>query len=130
MGKEDICNLSFEKNSISCLSCMHVIEHIGLGRYGDKLDYDGDLYAIRELKRVIKSGGNLLIAVPVGQPKIRFNAHRIYSYDQIISYFEELKLKEFTLIPDNANETGMIINAEKNLADAQDYGCGCFWFQK
>ena len=109
---------------------MHVIEHIGLGRYGDKLDYDGDLYAIRELKRVIKSGGNLLIAVPVGQPKIRFNAHRIYSYDQIISYFEELKLKEFTLIPDNANETGMIINAEKNLADAQDYGCGCFWFQK
>jgi len=96
MGKEDICNLSFEKNSISCLSRMHVIEHIGLGRYSDKLDYDVDLYAIRELIRVIKSGGNLLIAVPIGQPKIRFNAHRIYSYDQFISYFEELKLKEFT----------------------------------
>ena len=46
---------------------MHVIEHIGLGRYGDKFDYDGDLKAIKELKRVLAVGGNLLFVVPIGK---------------------------------------------------------------
>jgi hypothetical protein len=59
---------------------MHVIEHIGLGRYGEALDPDGDLKAIRELVRVLAAGGNLLVVVPVGRPRIQFNAHRIYDY--------------------------------------------------
>tara|TARA_R110002096_G_scaffold152824_20_gene316261 strand:- start:14849 stop:15403 length:555 start_codon:yes stop_codon:yes gene_type:complete len=51
----DITALPFKNNSIRSLSCMHVIEHIGLGRYGDVLDVDGDLKAISEL---IKSAFN------------------------------------------------------------------------
>ena len=39
-GFADLKSLPFEDNSIESISCMHVIEHIGLGRYGDKLDYD------------------------------------------------------------------------------------------
>jgi len=34
----DLLNLPFDDKSISSLSCMHVIEHVGLGRYGDPLD--------------------------------------------------------------------------------------------
>ena len=75
-------------------------------------------------------GGNLFFVVPVGKPRIQFNAHRIYSYDQIISYFPHLTLKEFSLIPDNALEIGMICNSSKEEADKQKYGCGCFWFMK
>jgi hypothetical protein len=36
---------------------MHVVEHIGLGRYGDPIDPDGDLKAISELKRVVQKRG-------------------------------------------------------------------------
>ena len=129
-GTADLLDLSFPDMSVMSLSCMHVIEHIGLGRYGDPLDANGDLKAISELKRVLAKEGNLLFVVPIGKPKIMFNAHRIYSYEQIISYFEELKLMEFALIPDIAEDGGLIVQATKDMADAQTYGCGCFWFKR
>ena len=101
-----------------------------MGRYGDPLDPDGDLKAIAELKRVLARGRLLLFVVPIGKPKIMFNAHRIYAYAQIMSYFVDLGLKEFALIPDRSELGGLIYHATKEQADAQTYGCGCFWFQK
>ena len=126
----DLLDLPFPDLSIRSLSCMHVVEHVGLGRYGEPLDPAGDLKAIAELRRVLAAEGNLLFVVPVGRPKIMFNAHRIYSYGQIVSYFTELELAEFALIPDNPEDGNIIYNADQKLVDAQEYGCGCFWFQK
>jgi SAM-dependent methyltransferase len=124
----DLTALPFDDRSIASLSCMHVVEHVGLGRYGDPLDYDGDLKAISELKRVLAVGGNILFVVPIGKPKILFNAHRIYSYEQILNYFSGFELCGFSLVPDPSFGEGFISNATKEQADAQTYGCGCFWF--
>lgn len=129
-GKADLLSLPFSDESIESLSCLHVIEHIGLGRYGDPLDPNADLKACREMSRVVAKGGHFIFAVPMGQPKICFNAHRIYSYDQIVSYFNQFDIKEFSLIPDNAKSVGMINRAPREQADNQRYGCGCFWFVK
>jgi SAM-dependent methyltransferase len=126
----DLLALPFDDRSLKSLSCMHVIEHVGLGRYGDPLDPDGDLKAISELKRVLAPGGNLLFVVPIGNPKIMFNAHRIYSYEQIVTYFSELELKEFSLIPDDPKDNGLVCNVSKEMANIQTYGCGCFWFSR
>jgi hypothetical protein len=123
----DLNSLPFETDSINTLSCMHTVEHIGLGRYGDKLDPEGDINAINELKRVVKPGGSMLFVVPVGKPKLMFNAHRIYSYSQIIEYFSGFTINEFSLVTDK-NE--FVVSAPVELADAQKYGCGCFWFLK
>lgn len=127
--KANIVNLPLEDNSIASLSCMHVIEHVGLGRYGDKLDTGGDKKAAKELVRVLAKGGNLLIVVPVGKPKIQFNAHRIYGYGQVIDIFDSLRLREFSLIPDKTNK-GIIVDAKSELVKKCDYACGCFWFVK
>ncbi len=130
-NKADLLSLPFENNSISSISCMHTIEHVGLGRYGDRLDPDGDLKAIRELIRVLKPKGFLLFVVPIGgNPKIMYNAHRIYSYKQIQNYFSALKLKEFALIPENSKDGSLVINPPESLLNEQLYGCGCFWFKK
>lgn len=130
-GSANIVSLPFSSNSIKSLSCMHTVEHIGLGRYGDPLDPDGDLKAIAELKRVLAVGGNLLFVVPVGgTAKIMFNAHRIYTYGQIVGYFSDLQLVEFSLIPDTPQSNGLISNATEDDANKCSYGCGCFWFQK
>ncbi len=126
----DLLSLPFKTNSVSSISCMHTVEHIGMGRYGEPIDPKGDLKAIEELKRVVKKGGSLLFVVPIGAPRIIFNAHRIYSHKQILSYFDGFKLQEFSLIPDNAVQKGMIKNATEKQADLQDYGCGCYWFIK
>ncbi len=123
----DLNKLPFENDCIPSLSCMHTIEHIGLGRYGDVMDPTGDLKAIAELKRVLAKGGSFLFVSPVGKPKIEFNAHRIYSYEQVLQYFDGLELKEFTLLTDK-NE--FITNADPKLVKDQSYGCGCFWFIK
>ncbi len=126
----DITKLSFANNSITSLSCMHVIEHIGLGRYGDPLDPEGDIKAIDELKRVLSPEGHLLLVVPVGVPKVMFNAHRIYSYDQIMNNFKYFTLVDFSLIPDDYYTHGIMDNATAELVQTQTYGCGCFWFKK
>lgn len=125
--RADLLALPFPSSSVASLSCMHTIEHIGLGRYGDRLDPQGDLKAIAELKRVLAPGGTLLFVVPVGAPKIMFNAHRIYSYAQVLSYFAGYELREFALVPDRG---ALIAPASAAQADAQQYGCGCFWFWK
>lgn len=127
----DLLALPFDSGCVQSLSCMHVVEHLGLGRYGDRLDPDGDLKAIAELKRVLQVGGNLLFVVPVGRtPRILFNAHRIYTYAQVTGYFSELELVEFALIPDDPMDGGLVRNASIEMSDAQNYGCGCFWFRK
>lgn len=128
--KGDLQKLPFESNSLHSVSCMHTVEHIGLGRYGDPIDPDGDLIAAKELSRVVREGGSLLFVVPIGKPRIQFNAHRVYSYRMVLEMFEGLDLKEFSLIPDDALATGMIYNATEKQADNQIYGCGCFWFTK
>jgi SAM-dependent methyltransferase len=126
----NLSKLSFEDNSIASLSCMHTVEHVGLGRYGDAIDPEGDVEAAHELARVTKKGGSLIFVVPVGKPRIQFNAHRIYSYQMVIDMFPTLTLKEFSLIPDNALDHGMVYNATQAQSDKQLYGCGCFLFVK
>lgn len=123
----DLVNLDFEDNSIESLSCMHVVEHVGLGRYGDAVFPKGDIAAMKELCRVLARGGNLFFVVPVGRPRIQFNAHRIYSFEQIREYFANLDLVEFSLITD---DDIFIKNAPPDLVSKQAYGCGCFWFRK
>lgn len=126
----DLTRLGFPDNSVASLSSMHVIEHVGLGRYGEPLDPDGDLKAIRELCRVLAPGGNLIVAVPVGRARIQYNAHRIYDDAEFRGYFAGLELMGFALIPDGDVPVGLIDDAPRALVDAQEYGCGCYWFRK
>jgi hypothetical protein len=123
----DLTNIFFDDNSQESVSCMHTIEHIGLGRYGDTIDPKGDIKAINELKRIVKPDGNLIIVVPVGKPKIFFNAHRVYSFEMIIELMNDFQLVEFSMVYDNKE---FIKNANPKDVENQKYGCGCFWFIK
>ncbi len=59
-----------------------------------------------------------------------FNAHRIYTYEQVVKSFADFTLKQFALVPDNGLKEGLIVDASEQLANQQTYGCGCFWFEK
>lgn len=128
-GAADLCDLPFENRSVASLSCMHTIEHIGLGRYGDPLDAQGDRRALAELQRVVAPGGSLLVVVPVGRPRIQFNAHRIYDPAMIRAALSELTLKTWSMLPDESAQ-GLIENPQPDYVRQQKYACGCFWFQR
>jgi len=127
----DITKLPFPTDSVPSLSCMHTVEHIGLGRYGDELDYDGDLKAIAELKRVVSPRGSLLFVVPLGRESvICFNAHRIYDKQHVFTLFSDMELMDFTFIPEDGKDGGLVSDPSDELLAKQFYGCGCFWFKK
>jgi hypothetical protein len=85
----DLCEPQSATRQYESVSCLHVVEHIGLGRYNDRIDIDGDLKAIETLKRLVKAGGRLYIAVPAGKERVIFNKHRIYNATKVIGLLED-----------------------------------------
>ena len=126
--KNDLYNLAYDDSSISSISCLHVLEHVGLGRYGDQLKINGHIKAINELKRVLKTNGSLFISTPIGQPCIHFNAHRVFSYLEFKNLFGDLELIKFEYLDDY----GQFYKEDYPLNDIENnkYGCGFFWFKK
>lgn len=125
--KGDILSMPYENNSLKSLSCLHVAEHIGLARYGDPLDPFGTKKAAKELSRVLAVDGNLYFSLPMGKPRLCFNAHRIHSTKQIIHYFQDLNLVELSGIDDKGIFKR---NIDIDILEKSDYACGLFWFTK
>jgi hypothetical protein len=128
--KCDLMAVDFEVGQYPSVSSMHVVEHVGMGRYGDTLNVNGDLLAIENLKKTVMPGGAIFFVVPCGKPSVQFNAHRVYSAKKIIEYFgDEYTLKEFYFIP-GPIEMKPVLNPDLDSTLIYDYGCGCFHFQK
>ena len=123
----DICGLPFPDNSLPSVSCLHVIEHIGLGRYGDPLNPLGSEIAARELQRVITVDGYLFLSLPVGRERVCFNAHRVHSPSSVLSMFQQMHLIEFSCIDDGGH---YLENQALEVAAHFDYGCGFFLLRK
>ncbi|HVZ39073.1 MAG TPA: DUF268 domain-containing protein [Candidatus Kapabacteria bacterium] len=91
--KGSILELPFADASIGSLSSLCVVEHIGLGRYGDPLNPHGSEEAIAELKRVVAPGGDLYLSLPVDDvTRVYFNAHRAFEEEYLFTLFGGFEL--------------------------------------
>jgi len=115
--------LPFSDDSIESVSCLHVLEHIGLGRYGDPIDPLGMEKSCRELARVIQPGGHLLVSFPVGRERIEFNSQRVIHPSRVASLFPSLTLVEFSMVSDQRD---FVENADLSKAQYQEYACGLY----
>ncbi|SRR6266481_511935 len=123
----NILQLPFADDSISSLSCLHVIEHIGLGRYGDPIDPQGSVKAALELQRIVCPTGKFFLSLPVGRERICFNAHRVHAPATVLGMFPQMKLVEFSYVDDDGQyHESKSIEAASQL----EYGCGLFQFEK
>jgi hypothetical protein len=123
----DITRLPFADGSVSSLSCLHVIEHIGLGRYGDAIAPSGHLVGLHELERVLARGGRLYLSTPVGRERVCFNAHRIFAPQTILKALSGLKFINFCLVDDQGRFAD---GCELSRAEFLSYGCGMFVMTK
>lgn len=118
-----ILALPFEDGSLDSISSLCVIEHIGLGRYGDAINAYGSESAIRELARVLKPGGHLLISVPVDDEcRVYFNAHRAFTRDYLLRLFDQFTIEE------ERYQYGMSMHERYDRA--KGFGTGMFHLRK
>lgn len=120
-------------NKYDSISTLHVIEHFGLGRYGDPIDYYGHIKAIDNITKMLKTGGKLYFSTPIGPQRIEFNAHRVFSMQYLLNMFKEsYTVDSFSFVNDIGDLFENVGLEEKKIASNFDcqYGCGIFEFTK
>lgn len=115
------------------LSCLHAIEHFGLGRYGDPIDPQGYEGGIVRMAQLIKPGGRFYLSTPIGQERVEFNAHRVFDPRTIIrcANANGLQLRELTVV----GSGGVVNHVESNDQTLRElalsrYNLGVFVFKK
>jgi SAM-dependent methyltransferase len=115
------------------LSCLHALEHFGLGRYGDPIDADGHLAAWANLHRMLEPGGKLYVSVPIGPERVEFNAHRVFAVPTLVAWTDGLyRIDSLAYVKDDGD---LVTGADPFGEDALRsfgcrYGCGIFELTK
>ena len=136
----DIDNLKFMKMDITdsgfdiadyydSISCLHVIDHIGLPRYSNqKLDFYGPQKALKNIYKALKKGGVLYLSVPIGKNVIEFNANYVFSIKYLLDILDnKYDIKEFNYIDDKDRihrDIDVNLGIDNNFNCR--YGCGIF----
>jgi SAM-dependent methyltransferase len=142
--KSTIKNIHFRKadlmqlpqdmlNYCDSLSALHSFEHFGLGRYGDPVDYNGHVKAIENVHKILQAGGKFYFAVPMGEQRIEFNAHRVFSVQYLLDLFKDkFSLDSFSYVDDKGDfhENVELTKAETERNFGCYFGCGIFELTK
>ena len=110
------------------LSCLHAIEHFGLGRYGDPINPSGHLVGFRNLAAMLKPGGRLYISFPIGESAVHFNAHRVFAPTEVLDWAKDLLVLERFDYVDDAGDLHLRQAPDRIATPA--YGCGIYTFRK
>jgi len=104
------------------VSCLHTLEHFGLGRYGDKIDPHGHIKGFDAITSILKRNGIFYFSVPMGPSRIEFNAHRIFSLTYLLNWVStQFDVVKFAYIDD----LGLIHENVELTKENVDTNCGC-----
>ena len=119
-------------NQYDSISCLHALEHFGLGRYSDPIDPQGFIRALANIAQLLADEGQLYLSVPIGVERVEFNAHRVFSPTTIVSTASKQYLKLQTLIIIDNGEIKYYTASEAPLSDIErmHYVLGIFIFLK
>lgn len=110
------------------LSCLHVLEHLGLGRYGDPVDPEAHRKGLDALARMVRPGGRLYVSSPIGRRKVCFNAHRVFDPLDFPEWLAgRLVLERFDLVDDAGR---LHLQRDHRTVPTLEYGCGIYTFRR
>ena len=113
------------------LSCLHALEHFGLGRYGDPVDLDGYRKGIVNMAKLIRPGGTFYLSTPIGKERVEFNANWVFDPRTIIAIAESVGLELASLKTFGAGcgiRQSEIHDQALNQLAQQNYNLGIFVF--
>lgn len=116
-------------NYCDSISCLHTIEHFGLGRYGDPVDVNGHIKGLNNIIKMLKKDGRLYLSTVIGPQRIEFDAHRVFSVKYLFDWLKnDFSIERFTYIDDDNNFHPSAVLSDKNISDnfGCNYGCGIF----
>ena len=120
-------------NYCDSLSCLHALEHFGLGRYNDPIKFDGYLDGLASMHQILKQEGKFYLSVPIGKQRIEFNAHRVFSIRYLLELFKgKYKIDFFSFVDDEGRLHKNIKMKSKEIDKnfGCHYGCGIFEMTK
>ena len=99
----DLEYMPFNNDFFDIVTAVSTIEHVGLGRYGDPISPEGDKNAVKEIMRIVKPGGKIIITIPAGKDTICYSKDdiplaRVYSPISLIKLLSGLKILEISYI--------------------------------
>lgn len=125
---------SVPESACDSLSCLHALEHFGLGRYGDPIDPQGHRRGLDGLIRMLEPGGTLYLSVPVGPQEILFNCHRRFHASTVLDIVtDRLALMRLDLVDDQGNLVRNLAHSRARTDPAlgcRREGCAIFEFRK
>ena len=115
------------------VSCLHTIEHFGLGRYGDSINFDGYRLGLENLHRLLKRHGKFYFSTPIGPQRIEFDAHRVFSLTHLLELFREnYRIDRYSYI-DDQGRLFQDVTLDDQIIKSNcgcTYGCGIFEMTK
>jgi len=115
------------------LSCLHALEHFGLGRYGDRIDPRGAEHGLANMAGLLRENGIFYLSVPIGMSRVEFNANRVFDPRAIVELAQEnsLRLSALTVI----HRGGIVKECVPSAAQLSElagerYALGLFVFVK
>jgi SAM-dependent methyltransferase len=92
----DLLKLDLPQGSFDYILNCSTVEHVGLtGRYGVSVEEtNGDLEAMRRLRRLLRRRGRMLITVPCGRDTVVVPWHRVYGEKRLPELLEGYGIKE------------------------------------
>ena len=116
-------------DSCDSLSCLHVIEHFGLGRYGGALDLQAWTRAWANMTRMVRPGGTIYLSTLIGPQRIEFDAHRVFAVPTIVDLIEAGCSILSVAYVDDAGELHRAVDPhgpEAINSFGCEFGCGIF----
>lgn len=93
-AREDLRKTNYPDNYFDCIICISVLEHVGVhGRYGSDNDETGDYKAVKEMSRILKKDGVLLLTVPYGIRDV-LPINKLYNKKRIKELFAGFDIAE------------------------------------
>lgn len=113
------------------VSCLHAMEHFGLGRYGDPVDSTAWRRGVENLRLMLKPGGKLYFSVPMGPQRVEFDAHRVFATRFLIDLFSpHYTIDRFSYV-DDAGDLHANVSLDSMAEVNANFGCyrGCGIFE-